>query len=140
VVAGERIHLLVCGLPSGAVVRITLNGREIARFTVGDVPPNACKSRGLVLGPARGSSFVLAAAGPVGHGLTARRTVLAQAETLSGIDDFVTIPADTAPGVYPFCAETPGADTACVPLRVLAPGSSPLFSSSGNNNSFLAFT
>ena len=63
----------------------------------------------------------------------------AATEIVTGVD-FVTIPTDTAPGVYPLCAETPGADTACVPLRVLAPGSTPLFSSSGNNNSFLAFT
>src|SRR5207248_98306 len=68
VVAGQRIHVIVCGFQPGVVVRFTFNGLVVSTVTATDTPARSC-SQGDVALPARPASHsgggVLAAIVPL---------------------------------------------------------------------------
>jgi hypothetical protein len=136
-VPGQIVRLTVCGYAPGTVVKITLNGVVVATIVVGNEPPKSCKGKGgVAMGGNDGGGGVVAAIGPVGRLLSGN--VHAQTQTVSGGEGQFTVPSDLPQGRYLVCAEAPGEDSACSSLSVAkAQG---LLLSSGNGESFLAFT
>jgi len=124
--AGNVIRVRACGYPPGITLKITINGIVVAQVVTTTNPPKDCNPNSFASsGGGSSAGPVLALVGPMARVLASSpHRISAQAAPANAYGEASVNVPDLPPGDYLVCAEAPGFDTPCTPLRVAARGTS----------------